>query len=210
MAPREWPRLLLRAAAAVVTGGILATVGRYVYFFGYFVFMLTTTRPPNWDVIHARGSDCQFKDHQALSNHHDTVAILREANCPGLLAQGTIYNVIFVHSARQANDRNNLAFQYTPGFVGYKLSPLPKIAWTSPTLLAVSVSGVIEVIQVQRMEVGRTKLSYKLGAASREFPVDALLWFFDDGLSTASPAGTPLDMTAVRHATRSARDDKRR
>lgn len=53
--------------------------------------------------------------------------------------------------------------EYTPGFVGNALSPLPKLTWKSSTLLTVTVPGVIEDIKVQKMEVGRTKLAYKLG-----------------------------------------------
>jgi hypothetical protein len=118
--------------------------------------------PPNWDVVVAKGSDCQLSDHPPTRNHNGIVAILRDANCPGEFAQGTSYEVIFVHRADEANTSDNLAFQYTPGFEGNTLSPLPALVWKSSTLLEVTAPGVIEDIKVQKTDVSGIRLSYRL------------------------------------------------
>ena len=122
MANKHW---LL--ALAVIVVFVMAWPG--LSFLGVVFYELATTKPPNWDVVVAEGSDCQLKDHPPLSNRQGLVAVLREANCPGDLAQGTAYNVVFVHRADESNTRDNIAFQYTPGFEGNIPSPLPTIVW---------------------------------------------------------------------------------
>lgn len=113
-----------------------------------------------WDVVEAGGSGCQLKDLAPLSNHHGTVAVLRKANCPGHFAQGRLYNVIFIHRAGEANDRENLAFQYTPW--NDKLWPLPSLVWTSPSQLTITVPDAIDAIVIQKAEIGGTQVVYKL------------------------------------------------
>ncbi|MGA7093567.1 MAG: hypothetical protein WCB01_15220 [Candidatus Cybelea sp.] len=149
-------------AGFAVSIGALVLIGPYVNSVVDFFQMLATVRPLNWDVVEAKGSDCQLRDHPAFNNNHGMVAV-REANCPGYFAQGTAYNVVFVHSTGEANDRDNLAFQYTPGFEGNTPSPLPTVIWKSATLLEITAPGVIEDIKVQKTDVSGIRLSYSLG-----------------------------------------------
>ncbi len=71
--------------------------------------------------------------------------------------------MVFVHSTGEANDRDDLAFQYTPGFEGNTPSPLPTVIWKSATLLEITAPGVIEDIKVQKTDVSGIRLSYSLG-----------------------------------------------
>ncbi len=155
--------MLWWVAGFAVLAGALVLIGPYVYFVVGFFFMLATARPLNWDVVEAKGSDCQLRDHPAINNNHGMVAVLREANCPGYLAQGTAYNVVFVHATGEANDRDNLAFQYTPGFEGNTPSPLPEVIWKSATLLEVTAPGVVEDVKVQKTDISGIRLSYTIG-----------------------------------------------
>jgi hypothetical protein len=165
--PQGRPRRLL---------GILAWLGVFSAVAGYFVLFvgprlglplvigfLALTHPVNWDVIQAEGSDCQLSDRRPLSNNHGVVAVLREANCPGDFAQGTAFNVIFVHRPGEPNTRDNLVFQYTPGFIGDTPSPLPTLTWTSASKLEIAAPGVIETIVVQKREADGITLTYRLG-----------------------------------------------
>ena len=139
MGNRNW--VLLVIVAIVMLIGASPTL----YFMGGMMYEIATTKRPNWDVVVAKGSDCQLRDHQALSNRHGVIAVLREANCPGDFAQGTAYNVVFVHAVDESNTRDNIALQYTPGFEGYNESPLPIIVWTTPNSLEITAPGVVDL-----------------------------------------------------------------
>lgn len=138
----------------------LVVIGYHLYFFLLLAYYFATTPPPNWDVVVARGSDCQLKDHPPLDNHRGVVAVLREANCPGDFATGTVYNVVFVHTLGEPNTRENLAFQYAPGFEGTVESSLPKLVWKNASSLGITAPGVIDDIKVQKNEVGGVSLTY--------------------------------------------------
>ena len=142
---------------------VLAAVGQQAWFFLVFTYLIATTPRPNWDVVVAHGSDCQLRDDAPLSNHRGVVAVVREANCPGDFAQGTEYDVVFVHTRGERNTTENLAFQYTPGFEGYVESPLPELVWKDATSLQITAPGVIEDIKVQKSEVGGVRVTYLLG-----------------------------------------------
>jgi len=160
---RDWRRLALWFLALAVIGGFFVVAWPAIYFLGGLSYFLATTKPPNWDVVKAKGSDCQLSDHKPLPNGRGMVAVVREANCPGDFAQGTSYNVVFLHPIGQPNTRENLVFQCTPGFEGDVYSPVTNLLWQGPTSLHITAPGVIEEIQVQKTVVKGIILSYKLG-----------------------------------------------
>lgn len=159
---RDWRRLTLWFMALAVIGGFVVAWPA-IYFLGGLSYYLATTKPPNWDVVQAKGSDCQLSDHKPLPNGRGMVAVVREANCASDFAQGTSYNVVFVHRADEANTKANLVFQYTPGFQGDVYSPVTKLLWQSSTSLHITAPGVIEEIQTQKPEFNGVSLSYTLG-----------------------------------------------
>jgi hypothetical protein len=155
----HWPLLL----AIGVGAATLVYLAPLLYFtFGLFYF-IAISRPPNWDVVEPKGSDCHLTDEPALRNHGGVEAVLRFANCPGDFAQGTAYDVVFVHPFGSPNSKSNLAFQYTPGFEGSDESPPPKIAWKGAKSLEISVPGITDSIKVQKDEVSSVQVTYKLG-----------------------------------------------
>lgn len=127
----------------------------------WFIYMIATVRV-NWDVVNAKGSDCQLVDRRWVKNGNGLVAVLRDANCPGPLAQGTGYNVIFLHKAGEPNTKENIVFQYTPGFERNELAPYPTIAWNGTSRLEIHAPGVIERIVVQRDSLAGVHVQYKL------------------------------------------------
>jgi hypothetical protein len=121
--------------------------------------------PPSPDVVgnEAGGSpDCQLKDMRTVPNHRGEESTLRYANCPGALAQGSGYYVVFVHRVGEPNTASNLVFQYEPGFWGKTLSPAPAIVWTDEASLRVSASGVLDRVVRQRPHIGRVDIDYYL------------------------------------------------
>ena len=156
---RRWPLLL--AIGVGVLG--LIHIAPYLYFGIGFAYELATLRPLNWDVVEPKGSDCQLTDAPAIRNKQGVEAVLRFANCPGDFAQGTAYNVVFVHAFGQPNARSNLVFQYTPGFEGDNESPPSKLAWKGRRSLEITAPGVIDSIEVQKDEIFQVRLTYKLG-----------------------------------------------
>lgn len=145
-------------AGGVVLAGLVLIVGPWLWF----LYKIEMLPPLNWDVVTAKGSDCQLSDRRWVKNA-GLVAVLRDANCPGYFAQGTAYYVVFVHRIGEANTKENLVFQYTPGFDGDTLSAYPKIVWTGPNELKIDAPGVIEGIWCQRDIGAGVGITYKLG-----------------------------------------------
>lgn len=153
-------KLVLLALGFLTGAGVLCAFGYVVL---PWVWFYKTLPPLNWDVVEAKGSDCQLFDHRPLSNGRGIVAVLREANCPGYMSQGTEYYVIFIHGVGKANTKDNLVFQYTPGFKGYTILPPPKLVWRNQDRLEVTSPGVIERIVVQRPRESDVSVRYSLG-----------------------------------------------
>lgn len=148
--------------------GIFVAAAVFLYFglpMALRLFLNILIPPVNWDVITAKGSDCQLTDHRPVSNHSGLVAVVREANCPGPFAQGTGYYIVFVHPQGQPNTQGNLVFQYTPALRGdgsWELSPLPKVVWASSTSLMVTSLGSIDRFVVQKDSIGPVRVTYRL------------------------------------------------
>lgn len=140
-------------AAAGLLGAVIVPLVPLIVF-------LNSIPPTNWDVVQWKGSDCQLTDHRPRWNHNGFVAVFREANCPGPLAQGTYYHVIFVHSSSKPNTRDNMAFQYTPSFS--MNPPFPMLTWTGPSELTIRVRSDIDGIEIKKNEVDGIAVTYKL------------------------------------------------
>jgi hypothetical protein len=93
---------------------------------------------------------------------------VREANCPGLFAQGTGFFVVFVHKAREANSEQNLVLQYAPGFQdepgirGPVMSPPPSVSWLTSDTLKISETGAIDVLVKKREHVDGINIEYAI------------------------------------------------
>jgi hypothetical protein len=106
---------------------------------------------------------CQLKDLRAVPNHKGYVAILRDVNCPGPLAQGSGYFVVFVHKAGEPNTKQNLVLQYEPGFQGRVMSGPPRIMWTGDMSLKIGETGVIEELDKKERQFDGVGIAYSLG-----------------------------------------------
>ena len=104
---------------------------------------------------------CILKDLRSVPSHKGYVAILRDVNCPGILAQGSGYLAIFVHKAGEANTKSNLAFQYAPDDED-RPEQLPTIRWVGETLLKITQSGRIDELVKQRNRIGAIDIEYSL------------------------------------------------
>jgi len=88
---------------------------------------------------------CNLRDSMPVLNRASGyVAVVRIADCPGPLTQGTTYYVTFVHAANVESSAANLVFQYEPAQHGYSylLSPPPRLFWRNRSLLEVKASGI--------------------------------------------------------------------
>ena len=108
-------------------------------------------------------STCQLRDIGATTGGKGDVAILRDANCPGALAQGSAYYVVFVHRIGEANASKNMAFQYEPGFIGDRESPAPTIVWKTDSSLHIVAPGLLERVVKMRRNVEGITLDYNVG-----------------------------------------------
>jgi hypothetical protein len=152
------PRLILQHGIAVVIIIIAALIGERLCALSH------ATKPFIVDAIGDKsGSSCQLRNLATVANHVGNVAVIRDVNCPGLLAQGEYYYAVFVHKNGAANSAANLVFQYAPGFTHYRVSPPPAIVWQGPFALRIIASGILENILIQKYRIGDVKVSYHLG-----------------------------------------------
>jgi hypothetical protein len=127
------------------------------------------------DVLgYSRGIEgrCRLWDFNAINSDGINEAVVRFANCPGILEQGNEYYAVFVHKVGEPNTNENLAFLYEPGDITNDLlSPRPSVVWSGGHRLGISATGVLEDIVEQKTHVGKTEIKYSLGQVqSRDDP----------------------------------------
>jgi hypothetical protein len=160
---RPWHRAMI--AVGTILGGSVVIAASIAVVGICLLVRWILTGPPIDVVGNANGASqtCQLKDLRAFPNHQGDVAVLREANCPGALAQGSAYFVVFVHKGHEPNARQNIAFQFEPGFQGQLMSPAPTVVWTGDSSLEITELGVIEEVVIQRECVEGTRVKYLVG-----------------------------------------------
>jgi len=120
---------------------------------------------PDDDVIGTgKGNWCRLRDHTPIANRRGIVAVLREADCPYEMSQGSSYYIVFVHRAAEANESANIALQYEPGYpqYGYTIAPPPKIVWSDKTSLSIVAEGFVSRIVIERPHIAGTRVTYAL------------------------------------------------
>ena len=121
--------------------------------------------PVHFDAIgdaSGHSSTCQLSRLYSATSSAGTEAIVRDANCPGKLAQGTSYYLVVIHARAIANSKDNLAFQYTPGFIENVEAPPPRIAWNGASRLTITATGPFERITVLRTKISGVRVDYTL------------------------------------------------
>jgi hypothetical protein len=124
-----------------------------------------------WDPIgNASGvsSTCQLDDLAPIRNRRGDVAVLRSAGCPGIFEQGIGFYMVFVHRVGEANNRQNLVFQYTPGSLSglsgdFTSAPLPSVKWMSDSSLKIATKGQLLEIVKQRNHIDGIEIRYAFG-----------------------------------------------
>jgi hypothetical protein len=153
-----------------VVGGSLVTMVVVVGALGYYTLRVAPTLQPRGVLVAEQsvGSNpaldsCQLKDISSTPNGDGLVAITREVNCPGDLAQGSGYFAVFVHKIGAASTKENLVFEYEPGFAGNIMSGPPIVSWKSHALLTIKETGIIAELDTMSHKVGSINISYFLG-----------------------------------------------
>ncbi len=140
---------------------VLAASGAALYVWIGFLRFANKAGPSKWDVVQSKGSDCKFKDAQPISNGHDLIAILREADCDAPWAQGLSFYVVFVHRTNEPNRGENLVLQYVPADEGNEPDMPPTLTWRGATHLDIHISKAVDDVRVQKKSLDGVTLTYE-------------------------------------------------
>jgi|SRR5580700_3306829 hypothetical protein len=122
--------------------------------------------PVHQDVFgdtNGRSTTCQLSTVSTLANHSGDLAVVRVASCPGELAIGDVYYLIFVHKIDERLAPQNLVFQYEPSLLNPELSPPPRLTWMGDNVLKIKAEGVSERVVLRRSRIGGVTLLYSFG-----------------------------------------------